>query len=70
LAIANFARAIDIAPNTMTNTLYCWKGIAYARNGDFESAITALEQGLKLDVANGNDWCKTTLENVHKGIVP
>ncbi len=70
LAIANFNKAIDLAPNTMASTLYCFKGVAYAKNGDFESAIVALEQGLKLDLANENDWCKTAFDNAHKGIAP
>ena len=70
LAITNFNKAIDIAPNAMASTLYCFKGVAYAKNGDFESAIIALESGLKLDVANENGWCKTALDNAQKGIAP
>ena len=36
--------------------------------GEFEEAITALEQGVKLDVASENSWCKTALENARQGI--
>lgn len=68
LAMDNFNKATEFIPNTSASVLYCVKGITYTRIGNFESAITSLEQGVKLDSANENDWCKSALENARKGI--
>jgi tetratricopeptide (TPR) repeat protein len=68
LAITNFNKAAEFVPNTRASLLYCMQGITYTKIGNFESAITSLEQGVKLDGTSGNDWCKSALENAHQGI--
>jgi tetratricopeptide (TPR) repeat protein len=68
-AITDYQKAISIA--TEANAIsyaYCVQGITYTKMGDFEFAIPALEEGIKMDVTNEHGWCKTALENARQGI--
>jgi tetratricopeptide (TPR) repeat protein len=68
LAITNFNKAVELVPKTKASILYCMQGITYTKMGNFESAITSLEQGVKLSSTGENDWCKSALENARQGI--
>jgi tetratricopeptide (TPR) repeat protein len=68
-AIADYQKALTQSSDPATKSyVYCVQGITYTKMGEFEDAITALEQGVKLDVASENSWCKTALENARQGI--
>ena len=68
-AIADYQKTLatsqDPKRNSYTN---CVLGVTYTKMGNFESAITSLEQGVKIDVTNNIGWCKTALENARQGI--
>jgi len=68
LAITNYDKAIELAPNTMSSSIYCLRGDNYTKIGDFESAITSFEQGVRLDVTSEYDWCKSALEKARQAI--
>jgi len=68
MALTNFDRAIALAPSTQRSYIYCMQGSAYATFGDLESAVRTLEQGVSLDIAGQNDWCKSALENAQQGV--
>jgi tetratricopeptide (TPR) repeat protein len=67
LAINNFNKAIELAPNTKASFIYCMQGVTYTKLGDFESAVTVFEQGVKMDITNENDWCKMGLDYARQG---
>jgi len=68
-AIVDYQKAISIATELSTMSYaYCVHGITYTKMGNFELAIPSLEQGVKMDVAGVNGWCKTALENARQGI--
>ena len=68
LAISNFNKATEFAPSTEASLIYCLQGVTYTKMGNFESAVSVLEKGVKIDGPNENDWCKTVLENARQGI--
>lgn len=68
-AIADYQRAITITNDSKpTSYVYCVQGVTYTKMGDFELAIASLEQGVELDTANENSWCRSALENARQGI--
>jgi tetratricopeptide (TPR) repeat protein len=68
-AIADYQKAIATTNNArIISYASCVQGVTYTKMGDFESAIPSLEQGVKMDTANENGWCKTALENARQGI--
>jgi tetratricopeptide (TPR) repeat protein len=68
-AIADYQKTLAISQDPkISSYTYCVQGVTYTKMGDFESAITSLEQGLKMDVTNDIGWCKTALENARQGI--
>ena len=69
LAIADYQKALSIENDSKNKSyIYCVQGITYVKMGEFESAITSLEQGVKLDDTSDNNWCSSVLENVRQGI--
>jgi len=64
-AITDYQKALSISATSYT---YCVQGITYTKMNEFKSAITSLEQGVKLDIKNENNWCKSALENARIGI--
>ncbi len=63
-AIADYQKSISLDPAPYT---YCVLGITYTKAGDFSSAISALELGVKLDAKSEFPWCKTALDNARLG---
>jgi tetratricopeptide (TPR) repeat protein len=63
-AITDYQKSLDLEPSAYT---YCVMGITFTKMGDFHSAITALEQGVKLDVNSDYSWCKTAWDNARLG---
>jgi tetratricopeptide (TPR) repeat protein len=63
-AVADYRKSIDLDPSSYP---YCVMGITYTKMGDFPSAITALEQGVRLDTKSEYPWCKTALGNAQLG---
>ena len=55
-------------PNRDSYT-YCVQGVTYIKMNDLQSAIVALEQGVKLNATSENDWCKSALEVVQQEIL-
>jgi tetratricopeptide (TPR) repeat protein len=67
-AIADYQKALTISKDSKANSyIYCVQGVTYTKMGDFKLAITSLEQGVKLNDASENDWCKSALENARQG---
>src|SRR5215211_2150263 len=59
-AIEDYKKALEMSgdPNNDSYT-YCVQGVTYIKMNDFQSAIMALEQGVKLNATSENDWCKS-----------
>ena len=68
-AIADYQKALAIDSDSKTKSYtFCVQGVTYTKMNDFKSATISLDQGVKLDIANENGWCKTALENAQQGI--
>jgi len=62
-AVAAYQKALKISPSAYTS---CVLGVTYTKMADFPSAVSALEQGIKLD--GSLTWCKTALDNARQNI--
>ena len=68
-AIADYKKALELSTDDRQSSyIYCVQGVTYVKMNDFDSAIASLEQGVKLNAASENDWCKSALENARQGI--
>lgn len=69
-AIEDYKKALKMSSGPkMASYTYCVQGVTYIRMNDFQSAIVALEQGVKLNSTSENDWCKSALEAVRQKIL-
>ncbi len=63
-AISNYQKAIELAPSTQASLVYCMQGITFTKDGDFEAAISAFEQGLQSDILLSFDITMSGVSNL------